>query len=204
MLCFRSFCGAAVFEGVISHPAPVVIPSDLEVFLFRLFSPFEADHDRVGDFRLVQVLRVVHKRHHHERRFVGVPRHAIVVRHHMKVNHCVRLRRPDEWNGLESQGYVAEAFEVDRGDFEVLGGITAQMVQRKDITLPLVGVALDCRQHDPWPVPTGLRCRLLRHELGFGSVACCRAAGFVLSDGGTWRMLKGPLELRMAYGLCAA
>jgi len=55
------------------HPAPVVIPIDLEVFLFGLCSPFVADHDRVGDFRLAQVLRVVHERHHHKRRFV-VPR----------------------------------------------------------------------------------------------------------------------------------
>ena len=156
------------------HPAPVVIPVDLEVFLFRLCSPFVADHDRVGDFQLAQVLRVVHERHHYKRRFVGVSRHAIVVRHHVKVNHCIWLRRSDERNGLESQGYLVEAFEVDRGDFEVLGGITAQMVQRKDVALPLVVVALDCRQHDPWPVPTGLRCRLPRHELGFGEVDCCR------------------------------
>jgi hypothetical protein len=29
-----------------------------------------------------------------------------------------------------------------------LGGITAQMVQRKDAALPLVVMALDCRQHE--------------------------------------------------------
>jgi hypothetical protein len=157
------------------HPAPVVIPVDLEVFLFRLCSPYVSDHDRVGDFRLAQVLRVVHERHHHKRRFVGVSRHAIVARHHMKVNYCIWLRRSDERHGLEPQRHLVEAFEVDRGGFEALGGITAQMVQRKDVALPLVVVALDCRQHDLWPVPTGLRCRLLRHELGFGEVDCSRA-----------------------------
>ena len=41
------------------------------------------------------------------------------------------------------------------------------MVQRKDIAFPFVIVALDCRQHDLWPVPTGLCWRLLRHELSF-------------------------------------
>jgi hypothetical protein len=43
----------------------------LEVFLFRLCFPFVADHDRVGDFRLAQVLRV--ERHHHK--LVGVSPH---------------------------------------------------------------------------------------------------------------------------------
>lgn len=126
------------------QPTPVVIPRDLKVFFLRLCSPFVADYNRVGDFRLVQVLSVIDKRHHYKRRFVGMSRYAIVAGHHMKVDLRSRVRRADERNGFKSQRYLVEAFEVDRGDFDVLSGIAAQMVQRKDVALPLVVVALDC------------------------------------------------------------
>src|ERR1019366_5588499 len=141
-------------------------PGDSKVFFLRLCSPFVADYYRVGDFRLVQVLSVVHERHHHKRRFVGMSRYAIVAGHHMKVDFSSRVRRTDERNGFKSQGYLAEALEVDRVDFDVLGGIAAQVVQRKDIAAPLVVVALYCRQHDPRPVSTAMDW-LLRRVLGF-------------------------------------
>ena len=131
------------------QPTPIVVPRDLEFLFFPLRSPFIANHDRIGHFRLIQVLRVISERHHHKRGFVCVSSHAIVTGNYVKVGCRSWIGVIDEWNLLKSQRYLAKAFEGDRIDFDVLSGIAAQVVDREYVTAPLVVLALYRTKHDP-------------------------------------------------------